>query len=52
MTMDQKIMDHYIDNYGAEFFPFGIPKHPYRIVVDAEAMKRIREEYTYIRIDF
>ena len=39
--------DHYIASYGAESFPFGVPKHPYRIVVDSEAMKRIREEYTY-----
>ena len=28
-------------------FPFGLPKHPYRIIIDVEAMKRIREEYTY-----
>ena len=40
-------MDHYIENYGAEPFPFGVPKHPYRIIVDTEPMKRIREEYTY-----
>jgi hypothetical protein len=32
---------------GAEFFPYGVPKHPYRIVVAPEAMKRITEEYTY-----
>lgn len=46
-AMDQEIMDHYIANYGAEFFPFGVPKHPYRIVISSEAMKQIREEYTY-----
>ncbi|MBR0407089.1 MAG: hypothetical protein IJI53_03525 [Clostridia bacterium] len=46
-AMDQKIMEHYINNYGAEFFPYGVPKHPYRIVVAPEAMKRITEEYTY-----
>ena len=46
-AMDQKIMEHYINNYGAEFFPYGMPKHPYRIIIDTEAMKRIREEYTY-----
>ena len=46
-AMDQKIMEHYINNYGAEFCPYGVPKHPYRIVVAPEAMKRITEEYTY-----
>ena len=39
--------EHYINNYGAEFFPYDVPKHPYRIVVAPEAMKRITEEYTY-----
>jgi len=46
-AIDQKIMDHYIQNYGAEFFPYGIPHHPYRIVIDTKAMDKIREEYTY-----
>lgn len=46
-AMDQEIMDYYIENYGAEFFPFGIPKHPFRIIIDSDAMKRITEEYTY-----
>lgn len=46
-AMNQEIMDHYIEHYGAEFFPFGVPKHPFRIVIDSEAMKRITEEYTY-----
>ena len=45
--MDQEIMEHYINNYGAEYFPYGIPKHPYRIVIDTVAMNKIREEYTY-----
>lgn len=46
-AMNQEIMNHYIDNYGAEFFPYGFPKHPYRIIIDTEAMAKIREEYTY-----
>ncbi|MBR5344276.1 MAG: hypothetical protein IK127_00425 [Clostridia bacterium] len=46
-AMDQAIMEHYIANYGAEYFPYGMPKHPYRIIIDTEPMKRIREEYTY-----
>ena len=45
--LDAEIMEHYIRHYGAEYFPFGMPKHPYRIVIDTEPMKRIREEYTY-----
>ena len=43
-AMDREIMEHYIANYGAEYFPFGIPEHPFRIVIDIKAMDKIREE--------
>lgn len=46
-AMDQEIMSHYINAYGAQQFPYRYPKHPYRIIIDSIAMTKIREEYTY-----
>lgn len=46
-AMDQEIMNYYIQHFGAKKFPFGVPKHPYRIIVPEYSMSSIMEEYDY-----
>ena len=45
--MNETILSHYKDNFGAEVFPFGNPPHPYRFIIDEDTMRKITEEYDY-----
>lgn len=47
---DRGLFEYYTDperDIKASPFPWGMPRHEYRIAVDEEAMKRIMEVYTY-----
>ena len=47
---DRELFEYYTDperDIKASPFPWGMPRHEYRIAVDEEAMKRIMEVYTY-----
>ena len=46
-AMDEEIFHYYINSFGAEEFPFGYPRHPYRFIVDGNKMEELRKEYTY-----
>jgi hypothetical protein len=46
-AMDKEIMNYYIQHFGAEEFPFGVPKHPCRIIITEHTMRSIMEEYDY-----
>lgn len=46
-AMDREIMDYYVKEMGAKQFPFGVPPHPYRIIIEEEQMKKIMEAYEY-----
>ena len=46
-AMDEKILSHYQEKFQAEKFPFGVPPHPYRFIINQANMKKIIEEYSY-----
>ena len=46
-AMNEKILAHYQKNFQAEVFPFGVPPHPYRFIINEINMARIMEEYNY-----
>ena len=46
-AMDSELFNYFINEFGAEPFPFGTPPHPYRFVIDEDTMVPIMEVYNY-----
>ena len=45
--MDSELFNYFINEFGAEPFPFGTPPHPYRFVIDEDTIVPIMEVYNY-----